>query len=163
MQENKKTESCKKMACLKKILTIVVALIILRAIWVFGFMPASYSIQAPEATAASTCPTTDTLIGKASYETAPVATAAGAIASANALLVPKATTEANLAFNDYNCPNPACAKKTQGPLMLAPFAGDPTSSRFTFWAMAATAGSFFTTIFHSGLMGYTWSETVTCN
>lgn len=162
MVANKENESCKHKNCLKKILVVIVALILLRALWLFGLTPIGYEIETPAATATSACPTMDTLTGSSHYETAPVKSSASAIRSANSLLQDRADTEAGLAFNGYTCPNPACQQKSQGPVTATPAAGNPTSSATTFWAMAATVFDLFGTTYYSGLMDYSWSTTVTC-
>ncbi len=145
----------------RKILTVLVVLVLLRAGWLL-FAPIGYEVQAPAATAASACPTTDTLKGTSHYETAPTTSSAAALAAANSLLQSRADTQAGLAFNGYTCPNPNCPNKTQGPVTATPDAGNPTSSRFTLWAMLATAFDLFSRTYWSGLMNYSWQTTVTC-
>ena len=136
---------------------------ILRFIQLVAFMGVGFTIAPPAATAASPCPTSDTLIGESSYETAPRKSAAGARRAANSLLQGRADTEAGLANAAYQCPNPACLRKALGPVTATPKAGFPRASPFTLFAILATVFDLFGTVHYSGLMEYDWSATVTCS
>lgn len=145
------------------VLGLFLALIILRFIQLVAFLGVGFTITAPAATAASPCPTSDTLTGESSYETAPNKIAANAVAAAGRLLQGRANTEAGLAKNAYDCPNPACQSKTLGTVTATAKAGFPDSSPFTLFALLATAFDLFGTVHHSGLMEYDWSAKVTCS
>lgn len=142
---------------------LLLAAIILRFIQLVAFMGVGFTIAPPAATAASPCPTSDTLIGESSYETAPRKSAAGARRAANSLLQGRADTEAGLANAAYQCPNPACLRKALGPVTATPKAGFPRASPFTLFAILATVFDLFGTVHYSGLMEYDWSATVTCS
>ena len=83
--------------------------------------------------------------------------------TAGRLLQERANTEAGLAKNAYECPNPACQSKTLGTVTATAKAGFPDSSPFTLFALLATAFDLFGPVHHSGLMEYDWSATVTCS
>lgn len=157
--------SCRSL-CHSKIFRYVLlgvgALIILRAVYLFALLPAFYEIVPPAATAATACPTTDTIRGSSEYEAAPVATAAGAIAAANALLQGRADTEAGLAFNAYTCPNPACPAKSLSPVTATPKTGFPKATALSLFAVLKTIFDLFQTTYYTGEMEYDWTATITC-
>ena len=155
----------KKVSVRKKILfvlAILLAFFVMRYIFIAASIFSHYEVVAPAATAATPCPTTDTVIGDAEYETAPKTSNVAAIAAANALLIPRATVLAGLARNDYQCPNPSCQNKQLGAVTATPDPGYPTASRMNLFAIFASAFDLFQTSYWSGNMEYSWSATITC-
>ncbi len=145
------------------LLGVMLAAIILRYVLLLAFLGIGYTITAPRATAATPCPTTDTLTADRRYEAAPRKSARAARRAASDLLQGRADPEAGLAVIDYSCPNPACQTKTAGAVTATPKAGFPTATRFSLAAVAATIADLGQNIYWTGNMKYTWSVTVTCS
>lgn len=145
------------------LLAVALVAIVLRYVQLVTFLGIGYTITAPQATAATPCPTTDTLTDDGNYEAAPKKSAAAANRAASNLLQGRADTEAGLAVIDYSCPNPACQIKTAGPVTATPKPGFPTATRLSLFAILNTLFDLFQNTYWTGSMKYTWSVTVTCS
>lgn len=145
------------------VLAVIATFLLMNSVHMAASIFASYEIVPPAATPAAACPTSDTLRGDSSYETAPAKSSVAAISAANNLLQSRADTQAGLARNDYSCPNPACQNKRLGSVTATPDAGYPTATWFTLFALAATLFNTDDILYWSGEMEYSWTATVTCN
>ncbi len=148
----------KKIKC---VLILVAAFVILRGLSL-AIVPAGYKIVGNAATTESTCPTRDNIEGDDSYTAGPQKTQALALASARALLKGRADLEAGLAEMKYNCPNPACQKKTLGNVIAVPDAGYPVASQTSLLAILATIFDLGTSTYWTAEMKYVWRSNITC-